>query len=149
MAAADEETRAALGRMLAAQDAAWCAGDAEAFAADVADDVVFTNVVGMFSVGRAPFVAQHAHIFATLYRGSRLAQDLVHVTMIGEDAAIVDTLTTVTGFSHTPPGVDAVDGELRTRLEQVMVRRAGTWRVQSFHNVAVNPAAANVARPEV
>jgi uncharacterized protein (TIGR02246 family) len=53
------EDRAAIEAILERQAAAWAAGDAEAFAADTLDDVVFTNVVGMFSVGRAPFIGQH------------------------------------------------------------------------------------------
>ena len=134
-------TRAAILAVLAAQDAAWCAGDAAAFGASVLPDVVFTNVVGMFSVGAAPFNGQHAHIFATIYQGSRLAQELVHVTMVTDEVAIVDTLAAVTGFSHLPPGAEAIGGVLRTRLEQVMVHSEGGWRVQSFHNVAVSPAA--------
>ena len=147
MAEASDETRGAILAILAAQDAAWGAGDAAAFGASVLPDVVFTNVVGMFSVGAEPFNAQHAHIFATMYRGSRLVQDLVHVTMAGDDVAIVDTLTAVTGYGHLPPGAEAIDGALRTRIEQVMVRRDGVWRVQSFHNVPVSPVAMQAARP--
>ena len=61
MTTSDDE--AAIRAELDRQIAAWGAGDAEAFAADARDDVVFTNVVGMFSIGKAPFVAQHARIF--------------------------------------------------------------------------------------
>lgn len=147
MAQASEETIAAIGALLARQDAAWCAGDAAAFGADVLPDVVFTNVVGMFSIGKEPFDAQHAHIFATIYRGSRMAQELVHVTMASAEVAIVDTLTAVTGYGHLPPGAAPIDGALRTRLEQVLVRRDDAWRVQAFHNVPVSPAAASVAAP--
>ena len=147
MAQPNDETRAAIERVVAAQDAAWCAGDAAAFGASALPDVVFTNVVGMFSVGAVPFNAQHAHIFATMYRGSRLAQEVVHVTMVTDDVAIVDTLTAVTGYGELPPGAEAIDGALRTRIEQVMVRRDGDWRVQSFHNVPVHPVAMTVTMP--
>ena len=143
----DADDRAAIAALLAAQDAAWGAGDAAAFGARCLPDVVFTNVVGMFSVGKAPFDAQHAHIFETIYKGSRLAQELVHITMATADVAVVDTLTAVTGAPHLPPGVQLIDGAYRTRLEQVMVRRDGGWWVQAFHNVPINPAAAAVARP--
>lgn len=137
-----EEVRGAITTLLAQQDAAWSAGDAAAFGARAMPDIVFTNVVGMFSVGVDAFDAQHAHIFSTIYRGSVLGQELVHVTMAGEDVAIVDTLTAVTGHSRLPPGAAEIDGALRTRLEQVLVRHGGEWRVQAFHNVPVNPAAA-------
>lgn len=131
--------------LVAAQDAAWCEGDAAAFGASALPDVVFTNVVGMFSVGIEAFSAQHANIFSTIYRGSRLVQELVHVTMAAENVAIVDTLASVTGYHQLPPGAAPINGALQTRLEQVLVRRNGAWCVQSFHNVAVNAAAAAVA----
>lgn len=148
MAVLTEHTRQAILDMIAAQDTAWCAGDAAAFGASVLPNIVFTNVVGMFSIGVEAFNAQHAHIFSTIYEGSSLSQELVHITMAAEDVAIVDTLTSVTGFRHLPPGATAIDGALRTRLEQVLVNREGVWWVQSFHNVPINPAATAVANPD-
>ena len=142
-----EADRAAIIALLAAQDTAWAAGDAAAFGARCLPDVVFTNVVGMFSVGKVPFDAQHAHIFATIYKGSRLTQEVANIVLPTPDVAVVDTLTAVTGAMHLPPGAQLIDGALRTRLEQVLVRHAGEWWVQAFHNVPVNPAAAAVARP--
>ena len=149
MTAPNGDVKDAILSVIAAQDAAWCQGDAVAFGASALPDIVFTNVVGMFSVGIEGFNAQHAHIFSTIYQGSRLAQKLVHVTMVSDEVAIVDTLTSVTGFRQLPPGAASIDGALLTRLEQVFVHRDGSWRVQSFHNVPVNPAAQLVARPEV
>jgi uncharacterized protein (TIGR02246 family) len=142
-----EDVTQAILSVIAAQDLAWCKGDAVAFGASALPDVVFTNVVGMFSVGDEAFIGQHAHIFSTIYKGSRLTQALMHVTMVNQDVAIVDTLTSVTGYHQLPPGAAPIDGALQTRLEQVLVRRAGAWRVQSFHNVALHPAAATVAGP--
>lgn len=148
MTSSTQDVQDGIAEIISAQDAAWCAGDAAAFGASAMPDVVFTNVVGMFSIGIEAFNAQHAHIFATIYKGSRLSQQIVHVTIAADDVAIVDTLTSVTGFSHLPPGAEAIDGALRTRLEQVLVRRDGAWRVQTFHNVPVSPAAMSVARPD-
>ena len=133
--------RAAILSIIEAQDAAWKAGDAEAFCAAATPDVVFTNVVGMFSVGHAPMVAQHARIFSTIYQGSVLKQTIVNLALVRPDVAIVDTLTEVSGFKHLPPGSEAIDGVLKTRLEQVMVMETGRWRVASFHDVTINAAA--------
>jgi uncharacterized protein (TIGR02246 family) len=139
----DSDDRAAIEAILERQAVAWAAGDAEAFAADTLDGVVFTNIVGMFSVGRAPFVGQHAQIFSTIYKGSRLTQEMVAVTPVRPDVAIVDTLTRLVDALHRPPGIELIDGAVRTRLEQVMVKDGGAWKVASFHNVAVHPAFAN------
>jgi uncharacterized protein (TIGR02246 family) len=139
--------RAAIEAILTRQSAAWGAGDAGAFAADTQEGVVFTNVVGMFSIGRAPFIAQHEHIFSTIYKGSRMEQEIVAITLVRPDVAIVDTLTKLVDAPHRPPGIELIDGAVRSRLEQVMVKDGSQWKVASFHNVAVNPAFANGAPP--
>lgn len=134
------EDRSDIEALIVQEDAAWDAGDAAAFSARTTPDVVFTNIIGMFSVGRAPFEAQHAKIFSTIYKGSRLKQTLIHLAFVRPDVAIVDTVTELTGFSHLPPGAEATNGVLKTRLEQVMVRQDGQWWVAAFHNVTVNPS---------
>ena len=132
--------RSAIESLIAQEDAAWNAGDAAAFSAPTTPDVVFTNIIGMFSVGREPFEKQHARIFSTIYKGSRLKQTLVHLAFVRLDVAIVDTLSELSGYSHLPPGAEAINGVLQTRLEQVMVRQDGQWSVASFHNVVIHPS---------
>jgi uncharacterized protein (TIGR02246 family) len=133
--------RSEIAALVAAEDKAWNEGSAEGFAARVLPEVVFTNVVGMFSVGKAPFLAQHEHIFSTIYKGSTNHQEIQHVTFLKPDIAIVDTLSVVTGARHVPPGIQLIDGAIHARLEQVLVRQADGWWIAAFHNVAVNPSA--------
>jgi uncharacterized protein (TIGR02246 family) len=141
------EDTAALRAILDEQDQAWCAGDAAAFSRSAASDIVFTNVVGLFSVGREPFEAQHRHIFATFYKGSTLRQLVERISFVRPDVAVVNTVTKVTGFGALPPVLPAQDGVLTTRLEQVLVRTNEGWQVVSFHNVVVHPQAAATAPP--
>ena len=139
--AGSDEDHAAIAALVAQEDAAWAAGDAAAFSAHVRDDIVFTNVVGMFAIGREPFETQHARIFATIYKGSRLTQKIAGLSFVRPDVAVLDTVTEVTGFAELPPGAGAVNGVLRTRLEQVLVRDDdGEWRVAAFHNVPIHPS---------
>lgn len=140
-ASTDEASREEIGSLIAGEDEAWNRGDAAGFAARVLPDVVFTNIVGMFSVGKPPFVAQHDRIFSTIYKGSTNHQSIQHITLLKSDVAIVDTLAIVTGLQHTPPGIGTIDGAIHARLEQVLVRLKDGWWVASFHNVAVNPTA--------
>ena len=49
-----ELDRVAILDLIAGQDAAWCAGDAAAFGARAMADIVFTNVVGMFTLAARP-----------------------------------------------------------------------------------------------
>ena len=141
------ETRAAIEAVLQRQMTAWDAGDADAFSADVRKDVVFTNVLGMFVVGKSGFDRQHEHIFGSFYKGSRMRQIVEHIALIRADVAIVDTLTEVEGGGPFPPGFPRQDGVTRTRLEQVMVHEGGRWWVAAFHNVAVPPAARAAPAP--
>jgi uncharacterized protein (TIGR02246 family) len=129
--------RAAIEAVLLRQSAGWAAGNASAFAAHAQEGVLFTNLDGMFSIGRAPFIAQHAHIFSTIYKGSRMEQEIVAITLVRPDVAIVDTLTKLVDAPHRPPGIELIDGAVRSRLEQVMVKEGSEWKVASFHNVAV------------
>jgi uncharacterized protein (TIGR02246 family) len=75
----DEAARKEIQALIASEDDAWNRGDAAGFAARALPDVVFTNVVGMFSVGKPPFVAQHEHIFSTIYKGSTCHQSIQHI----------------------------------------------------------------------
>ena len=102
---ATTEVRSAISSVLDAENAAWKAGDAEAFCEAATPDVVFTNVVGMFSVGHAPMVAQHAHIFSTIYQGSTLKQTITNLALVRPDVAIVDTLAELSGFKASAAGI--------------------------------------------
>lgn len=138
-----QTVRDEIAALTAAEDDAWNSGSAEAFSARVLPEIVFTNVMGLFSVGRAPFLAQHERIFSTIFKGSIARQQVQHIILLKPDVAIVDTLSVVTGAQHAPPGVVLIDGAIHTRLEQVLLHRSDGWWVASFHNVAVNPAIAN------
>ena len=122
------------------EEVAWSKGDAEAFAQHVTSNISFTNAVGMFSVGKKPFLAQHQHIFATIYNGSVMRQYKQNIAIVGKDVVIVDTITKVSGFKGLPAGISAVSGALYTRLEQVMVLKNGKWMVAAFHNVPIQPS---------
>lgn len=143
----DERVRQEIADLIASQDAAWNRGDAAAFAARCLPDVVFTNVLGMFTVGKAPFLAQHERIFATIYKGTINHQEVQHITLVKPDVAVVDTLSTMSGVAHGPPGIPVVDGTIQARLEQVLVRHDDGWWIVAFHNVAVNQAALAAIAP--
>jgi uncharacterized protein (TIGR02246 family) len=139
MAAGNEADRSAITHILDDEGAAWAAGDADAFADHVLPNVSFTNTVGMFSLGKGPFVAQHRTIFSTIYKGSEMRQFIAAVTFVTPDVAVVDTVSKLSRVQQVPTGAAAVDGVLYTRLEQVMVKRAGIWSVAAFHNVPIQP----------
>lgn len=97
------DDRAAIADLIARQDAAWAAGDADAYSADIAADVVFTNIFGLQAIGHAAFLAGHANIFATIYKGARLSQTIVDLRFLGADVAMVHTDAVVSGAARVPP----------------------------------------------
>jgi len=125
--------------LIASEDAAWGRGDAAAFSKAVLADCVFTNIFGQVFVGHDAFETQHAHIFATIYRGTRLRQTVTHLRFLRPDVAVADTQAAVSGLAHLPPGMTSPDGALHTRLLQVFIKDRGAWGIASFHNVDVKP----------
>ena len=143
--AASKADQEAIARVLADQDRAWAAGDAEAYTARVLSAVSFTNVVGDYSVGKEPLLAQVRMIFSTIYKGSRTRTTLVHITKIGDDVAIVDTISQLKGFVQPAMASVVIDGATYSRLQQTMVKRGGGWWIASIHNVFIDPEFADKA----
>jgi uncharacterized protein (TIGR02246 family) len=130
-------------RLLERQTGAWNQGDAAAYAADASEEIWFTNILGHTATGRRPFLERHEAIFRTIFRGSRLEQEILRWRLVAPSVALVETRVTLAGFQALPPGISAsADGVLHTRLLQVLVNEEGLWRIAAYHNVAVSPAAA-------
>jgi uncharacterized protein (TIGR02246 family) len=55
------------------QVAAWNIGDGKAFSARFAEDGSFTNIRGSVFYGHQAFEDRHVEIFATFFKGSKLA----------------------------------------------------------------------------
>ncbi len=126
--------------MVQSETDAWNRGDAEAFGAHYAENGEFTNVIGQQLYGRKAFVAQHARIFSTIYKGSHNVFSVSKITFLRPDVALVDIDGALTGATRLPPGVQtSEDGTVHVKLLEVMTKEKGTWWIAAFHNVAVTP----------
>ena len=126
-------------RIIAAQVDGWNRGDAEAWGADCDSAVGFTNILGMRWDTRDGIVARHAEMFHGPFAGSVLAVEIERLQFPEPRVAIVELLTTLTGFRALPPGIRATaDGRLLTRMLEVLVERDSRWRINACHNTAVN-----------
>jgi hypothetical protein len=77
-------------------------------------------------------------IFRTFFKGSKLAMSPTKLRFVRPDVAIVDVETELSELKGSPPGIrPGGDGHIRTRLQEVFVRTAGEWRIESYHNVDV------------
>ena len=126
--------------VIQSEEDAWNHGDAQAFAAHYAADGSFTNVIGQQLYGREAFIAQHARIFSTIYKGSHNSFVVGKIKFLRPDVAVVDIDGVLTGATRLPPGLKPqADGALHVKLQEVMTKEKGSWWIAAFHNVAVFP----------
>ena len=119
---------------------AWNRGDAEAFGAHYAEDGSFTNVIGQQLYGRKAFIAQHASIFSTIYKGSHNVFSVSKITFLRPDVALVEIDGALSCANRLPPGLKVGDdGALHVKLVEVMSKEKGSWLIQLFHNLGVYP----------
>ena len=131
---------AAIRQIVEDEITAWDQGDATAYSRHFAANGTFTNIRGEFFTGYAGFLRQHEMIFESLFKHTKLQQDIVSLRFITPDVAVVEVLTAVTGVARPPPRM-TLDGQgrLRTRLLQVVARQAGEWKIVAYHNVDLKP----------
>lgn len=128
------------------QFAAWKTGDGVAYARHFAEEGTFTKVRGQFFTGRKAFIGRHDFPFKGQFHGSTLKQDIVSLNFVRPDVAVVEVLTSVTGFQSLPLGTSVDDkGRLRTRLLQVIVKEKAEWKVVPYHDTDVK---SDIAAPE-
>jgi uncharacterized protein (TIGR02246 family) len=117
---------------------AWNLGDAVAFSKSFAENGSFTNIRGTVFYGHKAFEDRHREIFTGFFKGSTLAMSITRIRFVRPDVAIVDLATELSNLSGAPPGVRPnASGRILTRLQQVLVKDNGVWRVESYHNVDV------------
>ena len=139
--AQDAPAEAAIRAIVAAQAAAWNAGDGEAYAKDVAPEVSFTNLFGMVMYGKAPFVERHAQILSSFYKGTTKRHTIRRIRFVTPDVALVDIDNEVHGVKTMPGGIAVPpDGVVKTQLMEVFVRRQQRWWIEAYHNVDVKPS---------
>ena len=139
-ASAQQSDEAQIRALVAAQAAAWNAGDAAGFAKDVSADVSFTNVFGMVMYGGPLFLDRQKQVLGTFYKGTTKTHDIRKIRFVTPDVAIVDIDNVVTGVKAMPAGITVpADGIVRTQLMEVFVRRGGRWWIEAFHNVDTKP----------
>lgn len=140
LAQSQTEDEAKIRAIVQSEADAWNRGDAEAFAAHYAENGTFTNVIGQQLYGRNAFLAQHATIFSTIYKGSHNIFSVSRITFLRPDVALVEIDGALSKANRLPPGLQAdKDGVLNVKLLEVMTREKGAWWIAAFHNVAVTP----------
>ena len=120
-------------RLLQAEQAgAWNAHDSARYAALFTGDAHVVNVLGWHWRSRAELRTKLAAAFASVFARSRMTIVGTDVQWIKPDVAVAHVTWTMTGAaSPTGAGSDAPEQGIQT---QVLVKRAGTWRISEFQN---------------
>ena len=138
MNVADEEH--SIHGLIAEQQVAWNAGDANAYAARFHSEGSFTNVFGDRYFGRDSFRERHAAVLDTFAKGSKVSFTVLRIHFPLPGTAVVDIDCVLETHGALPPGlVPAPDGSLRTSLLQVLVKDRDEWWTVAYHNVDVKP----------
>ena len=138
--AQDQQAEVPIRAIIAAQVTAWDAGDATAYAKDLAAEASFTNLFGMVMYGAPAFAERNRQVLATFFRGTTKHHGIRRIRFVTPDVAIVDIDNEVRGVKAMPAGIPVpADGIIKTQLMEVFVRRGERWWVEAYHNVDKKP----------
>jgi uncharacterized protein (TIGR02246 family) len=109
--------------------AAWTANDADTFASYYAEDVSVVLSAGVYHRNKAEIREYMAKGFAGPLRGSFGVDRPENVRVLGDDAAVVVSLS---GF-QLPDESEVAPDRLR-RATWVLAKEDGAWLVKAYHN---------------
>ena len=127
---------------------AWNTADADLWARTYLPDSEFMNIFGALYLDRRANRQRHADLFATVFQGSTLRQELRSLKFITDDVAIADLDQTLTDYKALPPwlktaittSASGLIPPLRTRMKHVLVRQSdNSWKIVATQNTAVTP----------
>ncbi len=114
------------------QAAAWNAHDIGKYAALFTADADVVNVLGWHWRSRAELEQKLGQAFRTVFARSHMSIESVLIEFPKPDLAVAHVRWTMSGaMSPTGVGTDVPQQGIQT---QVLVRRAGEWRITHFHN---------------
>ncbi|MFJ9624933.1 SgcJ/EcaC family oxidoreductase [Streptomyces sp. NPDC101181] len=130
-----EQSAEALSTIPARMNEGWNNGDAAAFTADFADDIVLVDFEGTVHHGRAAVVAFNQPVFDTVLKGSRMVRSEVPFTRIVRpgEAVVHHRVTLVM------PGEDEQRSSRRFMQLLVLVWQNDRWEVVTLQNARLIP----------
>ncbi|QEC68726.1 SgcJ/EcaC family oxidoreductase [Panacibacter ginsenosidivorans] len=133
-------TEQAINAVLERFTEAWNTHDAKAYANLFAVNADFTNVFGQTFHGRVAIEAQHAPIFATIFKDSRITSMKPTVRLIDQIFAAVDVTWTMSG------AIDMIGnswGDRKGLMNLVMKFDNDEWFILIMHNMDLPVISAN------
>lgn len=109
--------------------AAWSDNDADAFTSYYADDVTVVLPGGVYHRNKAEIREHMVKGFQGPLRGTQGVTEQEYVRILGDDAAIVVSLT-----GYRLPGETELPADRLRRATWVLAKENGEWLVKSHHN---------------
>lgn len=122
------EARRIAAGVLGRLEAAWNAGDGQAFGAPYAADASFVTIRGEFHRSRAAVAAGHAAVLGSIYAGSTNHMEVVDARFVADDVIVVTSRNTMVA----PTGPFA--GTTAAMSTSVLIRDGGDWQVAVTQN---------------
>ena len=117
-------------------NAAWGAGDAEAYGALFTADADYLAFDGVNQKGRAAIIAGHKPLFEHYLKGSRLTGELVSLDFLAPDVVLAHALGSILDAGRSAPKAERLSSQTL-----VAIKQNGEWRFRAFHNTRVRPIA--------
>ena len=115
---------------------AWNAHDMSALGELFDKNATFVNRFGHYVKGIDEIVALHFPIHETIYRDSRLKNELIDIDYIAEDIAVMHFWSRLMAGTAHPAGPHSVD----TLILAVLTRQSKVWTIRALENVTLtNP----------
>jgi uncharacterized protein (TIGR02246 family) len=131
------EEEADVRAVLAAQIAAWAAGDGTAFAATVTDDADLITFDGMHLQGRQAIATAMQHQFDTELAGTHVEAEPVRIRFLTDETVVM-----ITEGGVVFPGEQTLPAERASIQTFVVARKDGGWLVEAFQNTRISPPSA-------
>ena len=116
--------------VLARLEAAWNAGDGNAFGAPYRQDASFVTIRGELNHGEE-IAAGHAQILASIYQGSTNRMELLEAQRVSDDVIVATSRNTLEAPQGPLAGVNAA------MSTSVLVRSGDEWRIAATQNTLV------------
>ena len=121
----DEQAVTAL---IAEREAAWNAGDTEAYAQLLTEDADIVSATGRSARGRAEVLKLYAEQHAKAYAGVRTHTKVTHFRLLGKDVALADV-------EYELEGGKKVEAIRKGVMAFVLRRDAGRWRIAAIRTM--------------
>lgn len=113
--------------------AAWNDHDMAALSGLFDQEATFVNRFGHYVRGVEEIVALHAPIHETIYRDSRLQNELIDMAHIADGVVVMHFWSRLTAGTAHPAGPHRVD----TLILAVLTRQNEIWRIRALENVTL------------